>query len=600
MSVLSARARTDVRPALVVATDRHVGPELLAHHVVPFPVNYDIGEGASVSEIRAGIPDKGWPKVVDGVRDHLAIVPSDRDDVRCYIAKDLKILLSDDHHVLGVTTRDPGEALPDLKTGPTKKIVRNGKRGGIGNVGPRDYDAVLKAVKEADGWTLEMGGKHYKITGPDGQTATIPVVPALGRPTGNGNAAPRTGAPDPAVAAVPAPLGAPSRYGSGDDQQLELRAAAWSLAVSNERDALDAGNGPVHVAAWAGTALGMAPPATSQQLPGNACARALPAPARSTSEADSASLAASVGWDLSRQVAEAYLIGVSAGSVRSYTGSLRAVFGFCAEAGVAPLELTRPGIEAYLHALRVRRGLAPASVGRHASVLAGYLAYAHQEAVIATNPMDRVRRPRVPISGPRFLLDVDQVRAMIAAAEAHDPRAHLLTVSLFVTGCRVGELLGADVADLGVERHCVTLGVRRKAGRRDVLVLPEPLPQLVGSFLAGRTDGPLLPSTSGRRWDRTGASRVLHRVARRALSPEVAGRFHVHACRAAAIGLGLEAGVDLRDVMVGAGHQRLSSTTRYLTGHRQLEDAAALRVAAYLARPSNGHPGSPPGVKGNE
>jgi hypothetical protein len=122
-----------------------------------------------------GIP---WPTVVDGIRNHLAVVPSDSPDVSCYIAKDLKILVSDDHHVLGVTTRDPGEALPAQKTGPAKKIVRKGKRGGIGNIGPRDYDAVLKAVKEADGWTLEMGGKHYKITGPQGQTATIPVTPS--------------------------------------------------------------------------------------------------------------------------------------------------------------------------------------------------------------------------------------------------------------------------------------------------------------------------------------------------------------------------------------------------------------------------------------
>jgi hypothetical protein len=62
--------------------------------------------------------------VVDAVRHHLAVVPSDRDDVHCYIAKDMKILVTDDHHVLGVTPRDPGEALPDQKTGPAKKIVR--------------------------------------------------------------------------------------------------------------------------------------------------------------------------------------------------------------------------------------------------------------------------------------------------------------------------------------------------------------------------------------------------------------------------------------------------------------------------------------------
>lgn len=139
-------------------------------------------DGAKAAMDTTGVP---WPKVVDAVRHAEVVMPGDRDDVRVYYARTLKVLVTDDHHVIGLTTRDPGEALPDQKTGPQKRIVRKGKRGGIGNVGPRTHEDLLEAVRRAPGWTVEMGGKHYKLTGPEGQTSTLPVTPSDYRGTLN-------------------------------------------------------------------------------------------------------------------------------------------------------------------------------------------------------------------------------------------------------------------------------------------------------------------------------------------------------------------------------------------------------------------------------
>jgi hypothetical protein len=126
-----------------------------------------------------------WPKVVDAVRHPEVVIPSDREDVQVYYTRDLKILLTEDHHVIGLTTRDPGEALPDQKTGPQKRIVRKGKRGGVGNIGPRTHEDLLEAIRRTPGWTLEYGGKHYKVLGPDGQTSTLPITPSDYRGTLN-------------------------------------------------------------------------------------------------------------------------------------------------------------------------------------------------------------------------------------------------------------------------------------------------------------------------------------------------------------------------------------------------------------------------------
>jgi hypothetical protein len=127
-----------------------------------------------------------WPKVVTAVRHNIAVVPSDQDNVRQFIARDLKVLVTDDNHVIGLTKRDPGEALPNaVQPHPAKRIERKGKRGGIGNVGPRTHEDLLEAIRKTPGWRVEKGGKHWKILGPEGQVSTLPITPSDWRGTMN-------------------------------------------------------------------------------------------------------------------------------------------------------------------------------------------------------------------------------------------------------------------------------------------------------------------------------------------------------------------------------------------------------------------------------
>lgn len=139
-------------------------------------------ESAITAMESTGVP---WPKVVEAVRHPEVVIPGDREDVQVYYTRTLKVLMTEDHHVIGLSTRDPGEALPDQKTGPQKKIVRKGKRGGIGNVGPRTHEELLEAIRRSPGWSLEYGGKHWKVLGPDGQVSTLPVTPSDWRGTLN-------------------------------------------------------------------------------------------------------------------------------------------------------------------------------------------------------------------------------------------------------------------------------------------------------------------------------------------------------------------------------------------------------------------------------
>jgi hypothetical protein len=126
-----------------------------------------------------------WPTVVAAVRHPQTVAPSDRPDVQQVYARDLEILVSPDHHVLGVRRRSVEEPAQEQQQAGPKKIVRKGKRGGIGNVGPRTHEDLLDAIRRSPGWRLEQGGKHYKVLGPEGQVSTLPITPSDWRGTLN-------------------------------------------------------------------------------------------------------------------------------------------------------------------------------------------------------------------------------------------------------------------------------------------------------------------------------------------------------------------------------------------------------------------------------
>jgi site-specific recombinase XerD len=159
---------------------------------------------------------------------------------------------------------------------------------------------------------------------------------------------------------------------------------------------------------------------------------------------------------------------------------------------------------------------------------------------------------------------------MIAAAAAHSTRLHAYVLLAFSTGCRSGELLAADVTDLGEEWGQPALHVVRKGGHRQAIRLDSHIRTVVAAHTKGRRTGPLFVTRSGRRWDRTGVSRQLHHLADHALSEGDRARFRPNATRVAAIGLALADGADPLYVMASVGHRRLETTMRYAVHQRQL------------------------------
>ena len=95
-----------------------------------------------------------------------------------------------------------------------------------------------------------------------------------------------------------------------------------------------------------------------------------------------------------------------------------------------------------------------------------------------------------------------------------------------------------------------------------------------------RADGPVFLAADGRRLDRHGAGRIVHKTARRAGIGKVVTP---HTLRHAFITAALDAGVPLRDVQEAAPHADPRTTMRYDRARGSLDRHATYVVAAYVA-----------------
>lgn len=286
-----------------------------------------------------------------------------------------------------------------------------------------------------------------------------------------------------------------------------------------------------------------------------------------------------------------WLLGFRSEHTRAaYARDLRAFLGWLpphadTDTGVADsrvlLDVDRATVNAYARQLETT-GAAPASVARALSALSSLYTYLTVEGVIGASPCAHVRRPTVTSDSQTTGLDRDQARALLARAEIDSPRAYALLALLAGNGLRVGEALAADVADLDVERGHRVLRIVRKGGKRATAVLAPPVALALDRYLAGRADGPLFTTRTGRRLDEPYVFRLVRRLAREA-GITTADRLSPHSLRHTFVTLALDAGVPLHDVQDAAGHADPRTTQRYNRARHNLDRHPAYALASHLA-----------------
>ena len=198
-------------------------------------------------------------------------------------------------------------------------------------------------------------------------------------------------------------------------------------------------------------------------------------------------------------------------------------------------------------------------------------------------------------------LNRDQAVALLRAADAapgpQRARTAALVAVLLFTGARLGEIIGADVGDLGTEQGHRVLRVTRGDGQRRSLALPVPAATRIDAYLSGRADlagvqgrrgglarRPLFTTGPGRRLFPADVWRLVHRLAARAgLPDDLAGHLGPEALRHSFAALYLDAGGSLGDLQQVMGHADPPTTQRYGRARHAPGGSPGEVVAAYLA-----------------
>ena len=257
-------------------------------------------------------------------------------------------------------------------------------------------------------------------------------------------------------------------------------------------------------------------------------------------------------------------------------------------------------VRAYLAFLN-GRGVSKATVARKLAALRSFYRELARSGVVSSNPAALVATPKQEKRLPKPMTE-DEVLSLLEAAfgdDLRDRRDRAILEMLYATGCRVSEMVGADLGDLEItaadgEGMLRVYGKGKKerlvpVGRKAVAALRLWLPAR-GEIAAGRPvrardrDALFLNARGGRLTDRS-VRRILDARLRRAA---VSGSVSPHALRHSFATHMLNAGADLRAIQELLGHASLSTTQKYtkVSIRRLMEvyDNAHPRSAPSMAR----------------
>jgi site-specific recombinase XerD len=199
--------------------------------------------------------------------------------------------------------------------------------------------------------------------------------------------------------------------------------------------------------------------------------------------------------------------------------------------------------------------------------------------VLDGNPVDRVERPRFA-EPPEKWLTLDELHAMVVAAEGASPCDRLAFAAVLDQPLRASEWCSANVADLTLAAgDKVALEVRVKGGARRKKVLGDRLAADLTRTLREREAKPaepLLLNGRGTRYTRQGFSGIINRIAQRA---GLGRAVRAHAIRHAVASLAAHHKASQYEIAEMLNHRSLATAQRYIHGVSPDRALASVREA---------------------
>jgi site-specific recombinase XerD len=252
----------------------------------------------------------------------------------------------------------------------------------------------------------------------------------------------------------------------------------------------------------------------------------------------------------------------SARTVETYLEAVLQLEAFLAARGRGLATASREDIEAYLAGLLAR--WKPATAANRYRALRVFYAWLEEEGEIATDPMAKMKPPRVP-EQPAPVLTEDLLRRLLAACAGRDfeaRRDRALILLLLDTGGRLAEVAGMRLGDLNFEYDVVI--VTGKGGRDRALPFGNRTGKALDQYLRARARHPHAElawfwiGRKGRVTD-SGIAQLLRRRGRQAGIEHL----HAHLFRHTFAHLWLRQGGGETDLMRLAGWRSRAMLQRY-------------------------------------
>ena len=252
----------------------------------------------------------------------------------------------------------------------------------------------------------------------------------------------------------------------------------------------------------------------------------------------------------------------AARTVDTYLEAVLQLEGFLAARGLDLAAATREDLETYLAGLLAR--WKPATANNRYRALRVFYAWLEEEGEVATDPMAKMKPPRVP-EQPAPVLTEELLRRLLATCAGRDfgaRRDRALILLLLDTGGRLAEVAGMRLGDLNFERDVVI--VAGKGGRDRGLPFGNRTGKALDQYLRARARHPhhdlewFWIGRKGRVTD-SGIAQLLRRRGRQAGIEHL----HAHLFRHTFAHLWLRQGGGETDLMRLAGWRSRAMLQRY-------------------------------------
>lgn len=257
---------------------------------------------------------------------------------------------------------------------------------------------------------------------------------------------------------------------------------------------------------------------------------------------------------------------------------------WCMARGIDPAAAPADKADLFAKAMR-DAGLANATRARRLSAASSWCGYLLRLGAAASNPFDRMDRPRQPkISATRGMSEDELDKFLACAQQQESARTYALLSLMAATACRVSSVTGALLSALGDDSGHRVIDMPVKGGQFKRFVLPALVLDAIGAWLAERGEEPgwLFVTAGGRPLDQPAVFRTVRRVARKAGIPQ-AGYLSPHSIRHTVLTILHDRGYPTHIIQDLAGHADSRTTRRYDLGRESLDRSPANELGAILA-----------------